>query len=61
MLDAETEPFQIIPPFSIVAGNPAKVVGELTPSTLQLMTEATINFYECYIPSENKVEGVAKS
>jgi len=54
-------PDTIIPPFSIVSGNPARIIGELTPSTLQLMTEATINFYESYIPNESKGEGIGKS
>uniref|UniRef100_A0A8R1TQI4 Dynactin subunit 5 n=1 Tax=Onchocerca volvulus TaxID=6282 RepID=A0A8R1TQI4_ONCVO len=40
----------VIPPFSIVAGNPGTVIGHLPESTQELMTEATRNFYDNFVP-----------
>uniref|UniRef100_A0A1I7ZST8 Dynactin subunit 5 n=1 Tax=Steinernema glaseri TaxID=37863 RepID=A0A1I7ZST8_9BILA len=38
----------IVPPFSIVEGNPAKIVGDLPESTPALMMQATKQFYDNY-------------
>lgn len=44
-----------IPPYSIFSGNPAKRIGELLPSTIQMMIEATTRYYELYLlmPEKN--------
>uniref|UniRef100_A0A914C9Q4 Dynactin subunit 5 n=1 Tax=Acrobeloides nanus TaxID=290746 RepID=A0A914C9Q4_9BILA len=42
-------PDTVVPPFTIMAGNPAKMVGELPESTVQLMAQATKSFYENYV------------
>lgn len=44
----------IIPPFSIVGGNPATVVGELPSMTQDLMIQANKSFYENFISSAKK-------
>ncbi|CAK5073999.1 unnamed protein product [Meloidogyne enterolobii] len=43
-------PDTIIPPFSIVEGNPARVVGEWILSATQLMTEVCQSFFDNYLP-----------
>jgi dynactin-5 len=40
----------VIPAFSIVGGNPARIVGELPPTNVELMKEATTTFYDLYLP-----------
>uniref|UniRef100_A0A915D2F8 Uncharacterized protein n=1 Tax=Ditylenchus dipsaci TaxID=166011 RepID=A0A915D2F8_9BILA len=42
------------PPFSVVSGNPAKIVGEWPPSAMQLMIDATTSFYANYLPKDVK-------
>uniref|UniRef100_A0A914WB86 Dynactin subunit 5 n=1 Tax=Plectus sambesii TaxID=2011161 RepID=A0A914WB86_9BILA len=44
-------PDTVVPPFTVMAGSPAKVIGELPDCTQELMTQATKNFYERFIPS----------
>lgn len=43
----------VIPPFSVVGGYPAKKVAEWPPSAMQLMIDATTNYYDNYLPNEN--------
>lgn len=47
-------PDTVIPPFSVVSGYPAKKVAEWPPSAMHLMIDATISYYENYLPNENK-------
>lgn len=45
-------PDTVIPPFSIVGGNPAKVIGEWPPTSQKLMMEYCTNYYENYLPAD---------
>lgn len=40
----------VIPPFSIVAGNPAKIIGELPESTSTMGQTAAVDRYKSYVP-----------
>jgi len=41
----------VVPPFTVLAGNPARVIGELPECTQDLMTEMTRDFYENFLPA----------
>ncbi|KAL7070409.1 hypothetical protein ACQ4LE_010313 [Meloidogyne hapla] len=43
-------PDTVIPPFSIVEGNPARVVGEWVLCAVQLMTDVCQSFFDNYLP-----------
>lgn len=45
-----------VPPYSIFSGNPAKRIGDLPPSTIQMMIEATTRYYELYLLTPEKKE-----
>jgi len=41
----------VVPPFSILAGNPARVIGEMPECTQDLMTQLTRDFYDNFQPA----------
>ena len=43
-------PETIVPPFMIYAGNPGQCVGELPPSTQEIMSEVTRGVYQHFKP-----------
>jgi dynactin-5 len=43
-------PDTVAPPFSILAGNPAKIVGKMPVNTSQIMTDLSNELYYKFIP-----------
>uniref|UniRef100_A0AC34GCI5 Dynactin subunit 5 n=1 Tax=Panagrolaimus sp. ES5 TaxID=591445 RepID=A0AC34GCI5_9BILA len=43
-------PNQIIPPFTVFGGNPAKQIEDAPETTQILMTQATTDYYQQYVP-----------
>jgi len=41
----------VVPPFSILEGNPARVVGEMPECTPDLMMQLTRDFYDNFQPA----------
>ncbi|CAI4223119.1 unnamed protein product [Auanema sp. JU1783] len=44
-------PDSVFPPFSKIGGNPARVIGQEPECTVDLLTHATKEYYDCFLPS----------
>ncbi len=43
-------PETVIPPFAVFGGSPAKCVGELPECTQDLLVDATVSYYQHFVP-----------
>ncbi|CAJ0954971.1 unnamed protein product, partial [Mesorhabditis belari] len=48
--EAVIAPDSVFPPFSLIGGNPARVIGSTAPCTADMMIEATQEYYENFVP-----------